>query len=268
MSWIPDSLSAQPGGFTVPLMGELAPTPLRVLVLDDDVDSSAWVAVLLTSRGHTVRQVATGAAYRDVGRPARQGVPIGRAGRHLPHRMAAAGQQHRDPGAAVHVVVQNQDAQRRRGQLSHPRHGEATRLCTRTVGNPAHRWVGGRVAVERHKASPRSSGRAHAQSPVTTGASLQCTCNAAPLAWKPPEQWPAAAPSRAARCHGCGIGYSRPPSDGYSRLPFDVRDGLRRWMANACCPSLACSRAPTTNGMVGSPGRAWWPSPNANWSLA
>ena len=46
-------------------MGELAATPLRVLVLDDDVDSSAWVAVLLTSRGHTVRQVATGAAYRE-----------------------------------------------------------------------------------------------------------------------------------------------------------------------------------------------------------
>jgi DNA-binding NtrC family response regulator len=65
MSWIPDSMTAQPGGFTVPLMGELATTPLRVLVLDDDVDSSAWVAVLLTSRGHTVRQVATGAAYRD-----------------------------------------------------------------------------------------------------------------------------------------------------------------------------------------------------------
>ena len=65
MSWIPDRTSAQPSGFTVPLMGELATTPLRVLVLDDDVDSSAWVAVLLTSRGHTVRQVATGAAYRE-----------------------------------------------------------------------------------------------------------------------------------------------------------------------------------------------------------
>ena len=62
MNWIPDRMSAQPSGFTVPLMGELAATPLRVLVLDDDVDSSAWVAVLLTSRGHTVRQVATGAA--------------------------------------------------------------------------------------------------------------------------------------------------------------------------------------------------------------
>ena len=65
MNWIPDRTSAQPSGFTVPLMGELAATPLCVLVLDDDVDSSAWVAVLLTSRGHTVRQVATGAAYRE-----------------------------------------------------------------------------------------------------------------------------------------------------------------------------------------------------------
>src|SRR6187402_3990090 len=65
MNWIPDSPTAQPGGFNLPLMGELAATPLRVLVLDDDVDSSAWVAVLLTSRGHTVRQVATGEAYRE-----------------------------------------------------------------------------------------------------------------------------------------------------------------------------------------------------------
>ena len=65
MSWIPETLSPESGGFTIPLMGELAATPLRVLVLDDDVDSSAWVAVLLTSRGHTVKQVATGAAYRE-----------------------------------------------------------------------------------------------------------------------------------------------------------------------------------------------------------
>jgi DNA-binding NtrC family response regulator len=65
MSWMPDRSSDQTGGFTMPRIGELAATPLRVLVLDDDVDSSAWVAVLLTSRGHTVRQVATGAAYRD-----------------------------------------------------------------------------------------------------------------------------------------------------------------------------------------------------------
>jgi DNA-binding NtrC family response regulator len=65
MSWIPNRADEQAGGFTVPLMGELATTPLRVIVLDDDVDSSAWVAVLLTSRGHTVRQVATGEAYRE-----------------------------------------------------------------------------------------------------------------------------------------------------------------------------------------------------------
>ena len=65
MSWNLENPLVPSTGFTMPLMGELAATPLRVLVLDDDVDSSAWVAVLLTSRGHTVRQVATGAAYRD-----------------------------------------------------------------------------------------------------------------------------------------------------------------------------------------------------------
>ena len=38
---------------------------LRVLVVDDDVDSSAWVAALLSARGHAVKQACTGQEFRQ-----------------------------------------------------------------------------------------------------------------------------------------------------------------------------------------------------------
>jgi hypothetical protein len=75
----------------------------------------------------------------DVGVPGGERLTVGAPGRHLLDRVPAAGEQHRHPGAAVEVVVENEDAERRRRQLSHQRKGETTRLGTQCLWYPAHR---------------------------------------------------------------------------------------------------------------------------------
>ena len=106
---------------------------------DHDGLDVGMVAARVVEQLHAVGVGQDHVEEDDVGGPARERIAVGRAGGDLPHRVASAGEQHRDPGAAVDVVVEDEDAKGRGGQLPHQGNGEPIGLCTRAIGYPAHR---------------------------------------------------------------------------------------------------------------------------------
>ena len=138
----------------------------------------------------------------DVGGPARERLAVGRAGGDLPHRVASAGQQDGDPGAAVDVVVEDEDAKRRGGQLTHQGHGEPTRLRTRAIGYPAHRWLERRIGFEDMAARARPG---RARCPISGHCRVhRPNAHVMPGDWSITPEMGVGCPSRAVRCPRLG----------------------------------------------------------------